>query len=176
MAGKIIFDPEQTWVAVEKRLAGETDPRRRQLLTQVRDHMRSEVQGDFEALMNTLVDEPQYHLWGVGEETGPKGRAEVEAFYRQMMESGGNRFHFEVTRIVVDDEAVVTEGQMRMCMPGSVLEISNIAEVDGAPVESQATYVAETQILTVWPAAADGRLIGEDIYFGSAPLARLSRL
>ena len=46
----------------------------------------------------------------------------------------------------------------------------------GEPVDPDATYLSEWQILTVWPAGEDGRLVGEDIYFGSPPMARLTKL
>jgi len=170
------FEPERTWLAVEARMQREQDPRRRALLAQVRDHMRAEIRGEFDALMATLIDEPRYHLWGIGEEVGPKGREAVAAFYQNMIASGGNRFHFEVERIVVDEAAVVTEGSMRQTMPGAIVAVSGVEEVEGAPVDPEATYLAEWQILTVWPADSDGRLVGEDIYFGSPPMARLSRL
>lgn len=71
------FDPERTWAAVQVRLDRESDPRRRALLAAVRDHMRSEVRGELDALMATLIDEPRYHFWGVPEEGGPKGREAV---------------------------------------------------------------------------------------------------
>lgn len=176
MGQHVGFEPERTWAAVEERLARESDPRRRLLLTQVRDHMRAEIGGRFDDLMATLVDEPRYHFWGIGEEGGPKGREAVAAFYRNMIDTGGNRFHFEVERIVVDEDCVVTEGRMRQTMPGSIVAASNTQKVDGEAVDSEATYVAEWQILTVWPADADGKLHGEDIYFGSPPMAQLSRL
>lgn len=176
MSAETRFDPERTWQAVERRLEAESDPRTRALLTQVRDHMRSEIRGDFDALMKTLVDEPRYHFWGVGEEGGPKGREAVETFYRNMIAGGGNRFHFEVERVVADRDAVVTEGAMRQPMAGAVVAAAGISEVEGEPVDESATYLAEWQILTVWPADADGRLRGEDIYFGSPPLSRLRRM
>lgn len=175
MSEQTPFDPDLTWKPIEERLLRERDPRRRKLLGEVRDHMRSEITGDFEGLMDTLTTEPQYHLWGVGDENGPKGRSAVEAFYRNMIDSGGNRFHFDIRRIVVDDDAVVTEGRMRAPMAGAVLAASGVAEVDGEPVDPDERYVAEWQILTVWPADDDGKLIGEDIYFGSEPMKSLSR-
>lgn len=170
------FDPEQSWQPLEERLERETNPRCRQLLAQVRDHMRTEIRGELEGLMATLVDEPRYHLWGVPVEGGPKGRAAVEEFYRQMIAGGGNHFHFDIQRIVVDQDSVVTEGLMRQQVPGVAVAASGIGDVDGEPVDPEATYLAVTQILTVWPAAEDGRIIGEDIYFGSPPLAQLTRL
>jgi hypothetical protein len=107
------FDPERSWQSLEERIEIEKDPRCRQLLEQVRDHLRTEIRGELEALMATLVEDPQYHLWGIGEEVGPKGREAVAAFYTDMIASGGNHFEFEIRRIVVDHDAVVTEGVFR---------------------------------------------------------------
>jgi hypothetical protein len=107
---------------------------------------------------------------------GPKGRDAVAAFYTDMIASGGNHFEFEISRIVVDHAAVVTEGVMRVLMPGAAVLASGVAEVAGVPVDSDARYVSENQILTVWPAAEDGRIQGEDIYFGSPPLSSLELL
>ncbi len=174
--GRSQFDPERSWQVLEDRIDAEDDPRRRRLLEQVRDHLRAEIRGELAPLMDTLVDDPHYHLWGLGPEMGPKGRRAVAAFYTEMIASGGNRFEFDIRRIVVDRHSVVTEGVMRTVVPGAVLAASGVAEVHGAPVDPDARYVSENRILTVWPAAADGRLEGEDIYFGSPPLSSLELL
>lgn len=170
------FDPERSWKPVEERIEREKDPRRRQLLEQVRDHLRTEIRGELDALMATLVDDPHYHLWGVGAEVGPKGRDAVEVFYRDMIASGGNHFEFEIRRIVVDHDAVVTEGVIRTLVPGALVAAAGVAQVAGAPVDAEARYLSENQILTVWPVAEDGRIEGEDIYFGSPPLSSLALL
>lgn len=170
------FDPDSSWLPLEARIAEESDPRRRANLERVRDHLRTEIGGDFEGLMATLVDEPRYHFWGLPVEGGPKGRAAVEAFYRQMIEGGGHRFHFEVRRVAVDHDTVVTEGSIHQPVDRGALRASGIEEVEGLPVGDDDTILAETQIVTVWPVAEDGRLVGEDIYFGSPPLSRLRRL
>jgi hypothetical protein len=170
------FDPERTWLPLEERIAKETDPRRKKLLCEVRDHMRTEIGGDLEGLMNTLTEEPEYHLWGLPVEGGPKGRDAVRLFYTGMMAGGGNRFEFSIQKIVVDHDTVVTEGRMRTLTPGSAVLESGITEVRGESTDADATYIAEHQILTVWPADADGKIIGEDIYFGSPPMGELTRL
>jgi hypothetical protein len=74
---------------------------------------------------------------------------------------------------VVDPGAVVTEGSMLQPMSGAVLAAAGVEEVEGKPVASEATYLGESQILTVWPAGADGKLKGEDIYMGSSPMSKL---
>ena len=157
-------------------MEAESDPVRKGLLREVRDHMKHEIEGNFDGLMATLIDEPRYHLWGLPTEDGPKGREAVATFYRNMMATGGNRFHFEVERIFVDEGGVVTEGRMRQPMTGAVVAASGVSEVGGDPVDTDASYLAEWQILTVWPAGKDGKLVGEDIYFGSPPMASLRRL
>ena len=170
------FDPDQSWAPLEARIAKEKDPRRRQLLEQVRDHVRSEISGELDGLMATLADQPRYHFWGVPVEGGPKGRAAVEEFYRQMIAGGGHRFHFDIERIVVDEDTVVTEGKIHQTVPGAAIAASGVEEVEGERVDGDATYLSETHIVTVWPMTSDGRIIGEDIYFGSPPLERLRRL
>ena len=71
MSSRSQFDPERSWQGLEERIKIEKDPRCRQLLEQVRDHMRTEIRGELPALMATLVDEPSYHLWGLPVEAGP---------------------------------------------------------------------------------------------------------
>lgn len=171
----ITFEPEHTWLAIEARMETEKNPRIRANLEEVRNHMRSEIQGDHKALMDTLTDDPEYHMWGTPEESGPKGWDNVSVFYEGMIASGGNRFHFHVERIVADEDAVVTEGRMRALMPGIALTGSGVESVAGQPVDDSAKYVAEWQILTVWPIAENGKIIGEDIYFGSNPMQTLAR-
>lgn len=169
------FDPDASWLPFDAKIATETDPRRRANLERVRDHMRTEIGGDLEGLMATLVDAPRYHFWGAPVESGPKGRDAVEAFYRQMIDNEGHRFHFDVRRIAVDHDTVVTEGSIHQPVDVAALRASGIEEVDGRKLEDGETILAETQIVTVWPIAEDGQIIGEDIYFGSPPLSRLRR-
>lgn len=170
------IDPTRTWAAVEAAYEAENDPRHKQLLKEVRNHMKTEVCGEIDPLMATLTAEPQYHIWGQGPEAGPKGRAAVRAFYEALIGSGGNLFEFNVAKIVVNDNAVVTEGRLRNAYAGAVVLAAGVTEVNGEPVDANAKYVGNAQLLTVWPADPDGKLIGEDIYFGSSPFAHLEKL
>lgn len=166
------FDPDSSWDAVERRLEEERDPICRALLEQVRDHIRAEICGELEPLMDTLIEEPRYHFRSSGPEGGPKGREAVRSFYAAMIAGGGNRFHFDIERIFVDARGVVTEGKMRQTIAGEAVVASGVSEVDGEPVDPAATYLTENHILTVWPAGEDNRLVGEDIFFGSPPAFR----
>ena len=59
---------------------------------------------------------------------------------------------------------------------GKDLIASGTTEVNGEPVDSEADYLSENLILTVWPADEDGRLVGEDIWFGTMPNQKLARM
>ncbi len=171
----IEFAPEKTWLPVEQRMEDETNPRIRSNLEEVRNHMRAEIRGEHGPLMETLTQDPQYHMWGLPEETGPKGREVVSEFYENMIATGGNRFHFDVRLICADERSVVTEGVMRTLFTGQVVKAMGIEEVEGEAVEDKDEYVSEWQILTVWPIDEAGKIIGEDIYFGSTPMKTIGR-
>ena len=160
---------------MDKFIAEQRNPKHKALLEMVQEHMRTEVRGEHEGLMATLVDDPQYHMWGGPEDTGPKGRKPVSDFYQAMFDNNGQGFEFEVRKVIVDDNGVVTEGVLRTALPGSGVLAAGVEEVDGEPVDAEAKYVNQGQLLTVWPAGEGGKLVGEDIYFGTAGLGKLAK-
>jgi len=157
---------------VEERLARETEPRRRQLLENVLAHMKAETAGDLDGLMATLAPNPQYHQWGASPaDHGPKGRAAVEQFYRDFVASGATNLEYDVERLVVDDDCIVTEGMMRIAYPGATLQAMG-RDVD----EPSACYLYEARMLVVWPYDADGMLLAEDAYTATDGFAYLRKL
>jgi hypothetical protein len=170
-----VIDPEVSWQAVDRRLAQEQDPARRHLLELVRDHIRSEVRGELDAVMATLSATPAYHFRGQGEDRGPKGRDAVRAYYVQLMAAGMHRFEFDVRRVVVDDRTVVTEGRLRQALPAAAFGPDVLVDGDGAPLDPSAAYLVESELVVVWPSSEDGKLVGEDVWFGSGPFLPLAR-
>jgi hypothetical protein len=168
-------DSERGWQSLNKFIAEQSNPKHKALLEMVQEHMRTEVRGQHEALMATLVDDPQYHMWGGPADYGPKGRKAVSDFYQAMFDANGQGFEFEVRRVIVDDNGVVTEGVLRTATAGSAVLAGGVEEVEGEPVDADGTYVNEAQLLTVWPAGEGGKLVGEDIYCGTAGLGKLVR-
>lgn len=104
---------------------------------------------------------------------GPKGRKAVADFYQGMFDRNGQNFEFEVRKVIVDDNGVVTEGVLRTAMTGAAVLAAGVEDVEGEPVDADGTYVNEGQLLTVWPAGEGGKLVGEDIYFGTPGLGKL---
>jgi hypothetical protein len=92
----------------------------------------------------------------------PKGSPDaVRAFYdATIVQTGAHRLEFAVDRVIVDDQAVFTEGVMRMAYPGRTLRAIGI-EVD----DEEAYYLAESRMGIVWPLdQGEGKLTGEEVY------------
>jgi hypothetical protein len=126
-------------------------------------HVVLEVSGDIEALMTTLVPEPEYNYFGV-DFPGPKGYAEVQAQYETGVEYGTNRLEFELRRVVADAGTVVTEGTFRQAYTGALLQ--QMGTTCESPLDPDGWYLAEYAAIVVWPIDESGLIAGENVYFG----------
>lgn len=107
------LDPHGMIRTVEKRVAREADPRKIQMLQTLLAHMRAESAKDIDALLATVADAVHYHTWAPGGETqSPEGPAEVRAFYTKKAEEGFLDFQYDIERLLVDEDVIVTEGVM----------------------------------------------------------------
>ncbi len=159
-----IIDPNKNWALVEERLAAEQDPILKRNLEVVLKHMKAEATLDFEGLMSTVADEARYHFFGSEDDeafAGPKGKENVEAFYKSIIEMDIHRIEHNIDRLVVDKHCVITEGQMKIAYPGELLQGM------GYPIEdTDAYYLYETRSAIVWPINEEGLVVGEDSYTG----------
>lgn len=157
------LDPKKTWRMVAERLLRERDPRRRRNLECVLAHMRAEAAGDLEALMATVADDAEYHAYGSPDPMlSPKGKAAVREFYTAYIGSGAHRLEYDIDRLVVDEDYVVTEGIMRIAYPGSLL-----AQIGHQVPDPTRHYLYQARMLIVWPMDEDGKVAGEDSYVAS---------
>ena len=125
-----IIDPTKTWVPVEERLAVTTDERHRQVLGIVLEHMKAEAEPDMDRLMATLSPNPDYHFWYANADMGPKTTEGVRAYYEAFVASGANHLVFEIDRLAVDDDLVMTEGWMKMIYPGAAAQAIGVEVED----------------------------------------------
>lgn len=153
-------DSRNNWKHIDELLASETDEWRRQMLSQLKQHIRAECGGDLDELMKTMSDTPDHHIWSATEDTGPKGYEALKEFYTGLIGSGSNRFEYAVERIVIGDDTLVTEGELYTPFSGKMLKQMGIPNIDETKV-----YAAKGRAVTFWPFEKDsGKIIGEDIY------------
>lgn len=168
------FDPHTSWLPLRERAAATDHPRHKQLLEEVANHMEAEINGRLEPLMATLTAEPVYHFWRVGPENMVlQGYDAVAGFYSNMFTTGGEQFQVVLDRIIVDDGGVITEGQVRQVYKAQDLIAMGLTEVNGQATDSHELWLSNAQLITVWPADPDAKLVGEDIYFGEDPMSTL---
>lgn len=156
---------------VEERLARERDPKRRRNLEVVLAHMKAEAACDLERLMATVSAEPVYRAFGTPDPLySPQGRDAVRNFYSAFVASGAHRLEFDMDRLLVDDDGVLTEGTMRIAYPGRILELLGHAVDD-----PDAFYLYEARMAVVWPLDGDGLVVGEDSYTVGDGFAGIAR-
>jgi hypothetical protein len=171
-----LLNPTDSWLPLEERYRAEKDPLVHRLIKEVRYHVEHEIAGDLEALMDTLTADPIYHFWGGAAPMVLMGRAQVRGFYQQMIAAGGNQFEIVLKRIVADAGSVITEGQVKQVYTGKELIAMGRTSFSDAPVAHAELFLTTTQLITVWPSDPDGKLVGEDIYFGEQPLSHMEKI
>ena len=163
----IDFDASRTWRPIAELLERTTNPRHRQMLAMLLQHSKGEVEGDLDAVMGSLAPHPIYkgvRNGGVGPQ--PEGWDEVKRFYiEEIFGEGRHILESDKFRIIVGDDAIVTEGPMRLFRWGRDL-ISQGVKID----DPEATYLMHATVLIVWPYDAEGRIIGEESY-GRPPVS-----
>ncbi len=168
------IDPHASWQPLVERAKQESNPRVQQLINEVALHMEYEITGQLDALMGTLTAEPIYHMHGNGDPIIIDGRQAVHDFYANMIAGGGQQFEVVVEKIVANEDHVITEGQVKQVYQPAALAAMGMTEVNGVAVDSQELWLSNAQLVTLWPADSEGKLIGEDIYFGQSPMTTLT--
>jgi hypothetical protein len=155
-----IIDPTKTFSLLEERIAKTTNPRHLLMLKRVLDHARGETSLDLDLVMSTLTANPRYVAWGAPADMSPVGRQAVRTFYEETIAKGGQWFlEMDMDRIVVDDDAVVTEGVLRSIYYGAD------GAARGFPVDDHTGfYLLTLRMLIVWPFDAEGFIKGEESY------------
>jgi len=161
------IDPRRSWVCLEPRIDKEKNAVVKGLITEVRNHMEAEILGRIEPLMATLTETPKYHFWGHLPEMILEGQDAVRGFYTDMMSRGGEQFEVVTRNIIADEGGVITEGQVKQIYLGEDLAAMGLQEVNGEKLDPKGRYLGASQLITVWPNDGNGKLVGEDIYFGT---------
>lgn len=170
------INPHASWLPLEQAAANHPDARCAALIREVGRHMEAEIKGQLEPLMATLTAEPIYHFWGNGAPMVLKGRDTIAGFYSGMFATGREQFEVVVEKVIASHDNVVTEGRVKQVNRGRDLKASGMTHVGEAVIADDDLWLSDAQLVTIWPADAAGKLIGEDIYFGVSPMQTLRRI
>ena len=167
------IDPYKTWQTLEERLKTEKNPLHRVQLERIVTHMKGEAAGDIDKILTTLCDNPTYISYD-NPDAAPRvfnGKNGIRQFYNEMLSAISVNLEFFVDRLVVDDYCIITEGNNKSAIRGSVLQAMGM-QVD----DPDAFYLTEGRTLVVWPFDKDNMILGEQIYRAfSVPLDNLNQ-
>jgi hypothetical protein len=165
---------QPSWQLLLDAIATETDERRRSNLEIVAKHVVFEVAGDVVSLVTTLTSDPVYRFWGPTDTESARGTSAVTAHYEGLIASGKNRLDYDISRVIVDEHHVVTEGDFHFAYPGTA--VREIADLTTEQILDDARYLVATHCLIIWPIDASGLIKGEDLFAGERPrvIRRLS--
>jgi hypothetical protein len=150
---------------VDGVIAATTDEKHLQMLRVLRAHMAAETAGDVDALMATIsLHRVQYRTWGAPEDLSPSSREGVAEFYRQRRAQGMLYLEYDIERLTMGDDILITDGITTMLMPGTALAQMGWTDADPASV-----HELTSRMCISWPFDESGLLIGEETY--AVPLA-----
>lgn len=154
-----VIDQTLTYRDIGERLAAMTNPRHKIMLERLYRHARGEVEEDLEAVLSTLAPNPVYKIQTQGPEMNPRGMDAVRAFYtEQIFGKGRHVLESNKERIIVADDAIITEGVVKMVMWGRDL----IAQGNPAADDPEGVYLLTYNSLIVWPYDEEARILGEE--------------
>ena len=164
LGGNMKIDVNMGYQYVQRVLDAETNPVRQRNLKVVIAHMKAEARCDVQGVLDTLVEKPEYKWHGDPDNPllNPKGSQQAVADFYDMwiVQTGAHQIEWDLSRVMVDDHAVLTEGMMKVAFPGKTLLTLGI-EVD----DPEAFYAAMGMTTVVWPVdAATGLLVGEEVW------------
>jgi len=145
-------------------LASVTEPRRRQILANFRDHALAECLGDKEALLATCSKKHQrYETYGAGEAFSamqPQSYEELCGYYGALVDLNQYIIHFDCEKLIVGDDELVIEGIVHQLLDGKFCrELHGIAGLD-----DDAVYQNSMRVLTIFVFDDEGRGCGEQSY------------
>ena len=154
-----IIDQTRTYKEIGEKLARTTNPRHKLMLERLYQHARGEVEGDLEAVLATLAPNPVYRVQSQGPEMNPAGFENVRRFYvEEIFGKGRHCLESVKDRIIVADDAIVTEGVVKIVMWGQDL----IAQGNPAIDDPDGVYLLTYNSLIVWPYDEEARILGEE--------------
>lgn len=145
---------------VDDVIATTTDEMRLRMLKVLRAHMIAEIAEDVDALLATISPHSvQYRTWGQPPDMDPDTKEGVAEFYRQRKAASMLYFQFDIDRLTIGDDVIITDGIMKSLITGAVLAQQGIPDCEPSSV-----FEVTARLLISWPFDESGLLTGEETY------------
>lgn len=171
------FDPTAAARVANEHLKTITDPRRRKILINFRDHALAEGMGDYDALMATCSKKRQNYLVhsptrNYFVEHQPQSYEELLPHYKALIDYNMYVIHTEIKKLTVGDDELLIDVSHHQIIPGNLaIELYGISEA-----KPDAIYEMFARIWVVFIFDEDGMGCGEHSYAGVTTIDNLRKL
>ena len=172
------FDPAHAARVANEHLQSISEPRRRQILINFRDHALAEAVGDHAALMATCSQESQrYEAYGADPDfqaLQPTDYASLFDYYKMLIDTNMYLIHSEVEKLIVGTDCLLAELMVHQIFSGEqAIDFFGIQEADRSTV-----YQGHTRTAVIFTFDEKGLGNGEQAYAGDGAIcmARMTAL
>lgn len=169
----MLLDLRKGWLSYDAAHRSETDPRRRAILAVMKDHLKWEVLGQPERILESVSPAAVYRFYGLGQTVEYHGFDEIRAFYQGLADSGANVLQLDIEHLAVADWGLAAHGVWHQVYPGSSLAGSDGLVRDDSVDDPAASYLVSQRMSWFFPFTHDDAplLLGEIVYFEQSPCA-----
>lgn len=177
MADMSQFDTTYAACVANEHLKSISDPRRRKILINFRDHALAECMGDYDALMATCSQKRQNYVVHSPTKNDfsahqPQSYEELLPHYKALIDLNMYVIHTDIKKLTVGDDELLIDVSHHQIIPGEIaVNLYGIPEAD-----SKATYEMFARIWVVFIFDEDGMGCGEHAYSGLTTIDNLRKL
>lgn len=167
------LDLRKGWLTYRNAWLSEPNPRKKAILAVMMDHIKWEVLGQPDRILESVSPDAVYRFYGLGATTEMHGLAEIRAFYQGLADNGANVLQLDIEHLAVADWGIAAHGVWHQVYPGaSLTSAGNLVRSDTVD-DPSASYLVSQRMAWFFPFTADDAplLLGEIVYFEQAPSA-----
>ncbi len=171
------FDPTHMARFANEQLATISEPHRRKILINFRDHALAEAMGDYDALMETCSKKRQrYEVYSDNDNeftrNQPSSYEELVPHYRALIDANMYLIHGVPDKLIVGDDSLMTEMVQHMVVPGAIAKLAfGVEEAD-----EQGVYLFTTRLAVIFIFDEDGLGCGEHAFGGTTSIDQMRLL
>jgi hypothetical protein len=168
-----MLDLRKGWDAYDAAYREEEDPRRRAILAVMKDHLKWEVLGQPDRILESVSQDAVYRFYGLGQTVEYRGLEEIRAFYQGLADSGANVLQLDIEHLAVADWGLAAHGIWHQVYPGSALSGPDGLVQDSSVDDADANYLVSQRMSWFFPFSDHEQpmLLGEIVYFEQQPCA-----
>ena len=169
----MLLDLRKGWATYDAAWRAETNPRRKKILAVLKEHIKWEVLGQPDKVLESVCADPVYRFYGLAQETVMRGRDEIRAFYQGLADTGANVLQLDIEHLAVADWGLSAHGIWHQVYPGSSLIGPGGLVQDDSVDDPDASYLVSQRMSWFFPFTDDEEplLISEIVYFEQKPCA-----